>query len=56
VSRLIKLGAVQTIVMGRPDEQLCDRNSKNFVENLSCLRAASDGIALSSGQSHVRCK
>jgi hypothetical protein len=25
----------------RPDEQLCDQNSENFVENLSCLRAAS---------------
>jgi hypothetical protein len=29
---LDKLGAVWTVVIGRPDGQLCDRNFKNFAE------------------------
>jgi hypothetical protein len=28
------------VVIGRPDGQLCDQNSKTFAENLSCLRAS----------------
>jgi len=39
---LIKLGAVRTVVIGRPEGQLCNRNSENFAEDLSCLRATSE--------------
>jgi hypothetical protein len=35
------MGAVRTVVMGRPDGQLCNQNFEIFAENLSCLRAAS---------------
>jgi hypothetical protein len=38
---LIKLGAIRTVVIGHLDGHLCDRNSENFAEDLSCLRVAS---------------
>jgi hypothetical protein len=43
---LIKLGAVRTVVISRPDGQLCDRNFENFAENLSYLRASSGRCCL----------
>jgi hypothetical protein len=41
VTALINTGVVQTVDMGRSDEQLYDQNSKIFADNLSCLRTAS---------------
>jgi len=52
----IYAGAVRTVVMAVRTGNCTIGFSKNFAENLSCLRAASGRKTQSSGRLHIRCK